>query len=402
MKPFPVSDNVAAMHASATLKAAQAANDLREKGFDVIDLSIGEPDFDTPEFIKRYAWEGLEHGLTKYTPTAGLKMFREAVAEFYATQFGAHFSPAEIVASTGGKTALFNAACTILNPGDELLIPKPYWVTFPEIGTFCRAKNLFIETEETSFVLTADQVRDAITDKTKLLIINSPNNPSGRVIPPEEMRRIVEVCSERGVYVLTDECYLYFAYPPTSPFTSVSLPRELREYVCVAGSFSKTFAMTGWRIGFTLANGEWTRAILRLQGHSSTHPTSFVQYACAKAMQNQVESVDSVREMTAEYDRRRNWLIPALNEIKGFKCAMPEGAFYAFVDVREMIGDGFHSSADIADFLLRDAYTVVTDGAPFGADGFLRISYANSMQNLQNAIERMKTIFNSGKPVAAG
>jgi aspartate aminotransferase len=216
------------------------------------------------------------------------------------------------------------------------------------------------------------------------------------------MRRIVEVCAEIGVYVLTDECYLYFAYPPSKPFTCSSLPEELREYVCVAGSFSKTYAMTGWRIGFTLANEEWTRAILRLQGHSSTHPTSFVQYACAKAMQNQAETVSSVGEMTAEYDRRRNWLIPALNEIKGFKCAMPEGAFYAFVDVREIIGDGFHSSADIADFLLRDAYTVLTDGKPFGADGFLRISYATSMQNLQNAIERMKTIFNSGKPVAAG
>jgi len=401
MNPFPVSDNVAAMHASATLKAAQAANDLREKGFDVIDLSLGEPDFDTPEFIKRYAAEGLEHGLTKYTPTAGLKIFRDAIAEYYAAQFGAQLSPAAIVASTGGKTALFNAACTILNPGDELLIPKPYWVTFPEIGTFCRAKNVFIDTEETDFVLTADQVKAAITDKTKLLIINSPNNPTGRVVPAEEIRRIVEACAERGVYVLTDECYLYFAYPPNQPYSCASLPKELREFVCVAGSFSKTYAMTGWRIGFTIANAEWTRAILRLQGHSSTHPTSFVQYACGKAMQNQEETIESVKAMTAEYDRRRNWLIPALNEIKGFKCAMPEGAFYAFVDVREMIGDGFHSSADVADFLLRDAYTVVTDGAPFGADGFLRLSYATSMQNLQNAVERMKTIFNSGKPVAA-
>ena len=401
MKPFPVSDNVAAMHASATLKAAQAATELREKGYDVIDLSIGEPDFDTPEYIKQYALEGLEHGLTKYTPTSGMKMFREAIAEFYRAQFGANFSPGGVVASTGGKTALFNAACTILNPGDELLIPKPYWVTFPEIGTFCRAKNVFIETEETEFVLTADQVQAAITDKTKLLIINSPSNPSGRVIPPDEVRRIIEVCAERGVYVLTDECYLYFAYPPNAPFTSASLPADLREYVCVAGSFSKTFAMTGWRIGFTLANEEWTRAILRLQGHSSTHPTSFVQYACAKALENQAETVQSVAAMTAEYNKRRNWLIPALNEIKGFKCAMPEGAFYAFVDVREMLGDGFHASADIAEFLLRDAYTVVNDGAPFGADGFLRVSYANSIENLQTAVERMKTIFNSGKPVAA-
>ncbi|MEP6850800.1 MAG: pyridoxal phosphate-dependent aminotransferase [Acidobacteriota bacterium] len=401
-KPFPVSQNVAAMHASATLKAGQAAAELREKGYGVIDLSLGEPDFDTPEFIKQYAIEGMEHGLTKYTPTAGLKKFRDAIVSYYHDQFGADISPAEIVASGGGKQALFNAACTILDPGDELLIPKPYWVTFPEIGTFCRAKNVFIDTEETEFILTADQVKAAITDKTKLLIINSPNNPTGRVIPPDAMRRIVETCAERGVYVLTDECYLYFAYPPNKPFTSATLPRELQEFVCVAGSFSKTYAMTGWRIGFTVANEEWTRAILRLQGHSSTHPTSFVQYACARALEDQTTTVKAVTEMTSEYERRKNWLIPALNEVNRFKCAMPEGAFYAFVDVREMLGDSFHRSADVAECLLRDTYTVVTDGEPFGAEGFLRISYATSMENLHTAIERMKTLFNSGKPVAAG
>jgi aspartate aminotransferase len=402
MKPFPVSKHVAAMHGSATLKAAQAATDLREKGFDVVDLSVGEPDFDTPEFIKQYAWEGLTRGLTKYTPTAGLKRFRESIAKFYTEEFDAHFSAAEVAASGGGKQALFNAACTILDPGDEFLVPRPCWVTFPEIGTFCGAKNVFIDTEATDFVLTADQVRSAITDKTKLIIINSPNNPTGRVIPSSEMRRIIETCAERGVYVLTDECYLYFAYSPSEPFTSASLPKELREFVCVAGSFSKTYAMTGWRIGFTLANEEWTKAILKLQSHSSTHPTSFVQYACARAMENREETIAAVRSMTAEYQRRRDWLIPALNEIKGFKCSMPEGAFYAFADVREMLSDGFHSSADVADFLLRDAYTVVTDGAGFGADGFLRISYATSMENLHNAIDRMKTLFNSGKPAVAG
>lgn len=401
MKPFSVSNNVAAMHASATLKAGQAATDLREQGFDVIDLSVGEPDFDTPTFIKQYAGEGIERGLTKYTPTSGLKKFRESIASFYAAEFGADLSPADIVAASGGKQALFNAACTILNPGDEFLIPKPYWVTFPEIGTFCRAKNVFIETENSDFVLTAEQVKSAITDKTKLLVINSPNNPTGRVIPADEMRRIVEACASRNVYVLTDECYLFFAYPPSSPFTSATLPADLRDFVCIAGSFSKTYAMTGWRIGFTVANEEWTRAILKLQSHSSTHPTSFVQYACARAMENHAETMDAVRAMTSEYERRKDWLIPALNEIKGFKCEMPEGAFYAFVDVREMIGDSFHSSADVADLLLRDAYIVVTDGEGFGADGFLRISYATSMENLHNAIERMKTLFNSGKPIAA-
>lgn len=381
------------MHMSSTMKAAQAAATLREQGIDVIDLTLGEPDFDTPQFIKDYAIEGMNKGLTKYTPTPGLKAFRESIAEFYAMRFGSTFSPGEVAASGGGKQALFNAACTLLNPGDEVLIPGPYWVTFPEIVTFCEAVNVFIDTEETGFVLTAEQVKEAITDKTRLLILNSPNNPSGSVIPPDEMRKIVEVCAENGVYVLTDECYLFFVYPPAEVFSSASLPPELRRYVCVAGSFSKTYAMTGWRCGYTIANEDWTREMIKLQSHSSTHPTSFVQYACARAMQNPEETMAAVDGMLAEYTRRRNWLVPALNDVQGFKCAMPQGAFYAFADVRELLGSTYKSSADVAEAMLLGAHTVVTDGKGFGDDGFLRISYATSMENLHKAVAGMKKLF---------
>ncbi len=390
---FQVSDNVARMKGSSTLIAAQAAADMRAQGIDVIDLSVGEPDFDTPEFIKQYAWEGLQNSLTKYTATAGLAEFRSAIVEFYAKRFGAAIPQSEVAASCGGKQALFNAACTLLNPSDDVLIPKPYWVTFPEIVTFARANSVFIDTESTDFILTADQVAAAITEKTKLIIINSPNNPTGRVIPPDEMRRIVEVCAKNDIYVLTDECYLFFAYPPAEPFSLASLPDELRRYVCVAGSFSKTYAMTGWRIGYTIANETWTKAMVKLQSHSATHPTSFVQYACAKALGEYETSMAAVKEMTAEYKRRRDWLIPALNEVNGFKCAMPEGAFYAFVDVRGMLGERFKSSADVADILLKEAHIVVTDGEGFGADGFLRLSYATSMENLRKAVDQMKVIF---------
>ena len=389
------------MHTSSTLKAAQTAAALREQGHSVIDLTVGEPDFDTPQFIKEYAWEGLQKGFTKYTASSGMKPFTEAIADFYQHRFGSSFTPGEVVASCGGKQALFNAACTLLNPGDDVLIPKPYWVTFPEIVTFCGANSVFIETEETDFVLTADQVKDSITEKTKLLVVNSPSNPSGRVIPPAEMRKIIEACVERGVYVLTDECYLFFAYPPGEVFTSASLPDDIREYVCVAGSFSKTFAMTGWRIGYTIANRGWSKQMVKLQSHSATHPTSFVQYACARAMENSSESMAAVNAMLAEYERRRDWLIPALNTIEGFKCDMPEGAFYAFVDVRGLIGDRYSSSADVADAMLKEAYTVVTDGAGFGADGFLRFSYATSMENLQLAVERLGSIFGRTEAQAA-
>lgn len=393
MSTFPVAEHVARMQASSTLKAAQTAAALREQGHSVIDLTVGEPDFDTPQFIKDYAWEGLQNGLTKYTASSGMKQFTEAVSSFYKDQFGAEFSPSEVVASCGGKQALFNAACTLLNPGDDVLIPKPYWVTFPEIATFCRANSVFIDTEATEYVLSADQVSNALTERTKLLIINSPSNPSGRVIPPAEMRRIIETCADHGIYVLTDECYLFFAYPPGEVFTSASLPKELREFVCVAGSFSKTYAMTGWRIGYTIANETWSKAMVKLQSHSATHPTSFVQYACARAMENHEASVAAVNAMLAEYERRRDWLIPALNTIDGFKCGMPEGAFYAFVDVRGLFGDRFSTSADVADYMLNEAHVVVTDGDGFGAPGFLRFSYATSMENLHTAIERLGEIF---------
>jgi aspartate aminotransferase len=397
---FPVSENVARMHTSSTLKAAQSAADMRERGVEVIDLTVGEPDFPTPEFIKDLAIEGLQKGLTKYTPTAGMKAFQESIAEFYAEQFGASFPPSEVTASCGGKQALFNAACTILNAGDDVLIPKPYWVTFPEIVTFCRANSRYIETEETDFVLSAEQVKNSITEKTKLLIVNSPNNPTGAVIPPSEMRKIVEVCAERDVYVLTDECYLFFAYPPAEVFTSAVLPPELRKYVCVAGSFSKTYAMTGWRIGYTIANEEWTRQMVKLQSHSATHPTSFVQYACARAMRQPEKSMAAVNAMLAEYEKRKDWLIPELQKIGGFKCAVPEGAFYAFIDVRELLGDKYKTSADVAEFLLNEAHVVVTDGAGFGANGFLRLSYATSMENLHKAVGKMKNLFESNSKTA--
>lgn len=390
---FTASLNVQKMQASSTFKAMQAAANLREQGFDVIDLTLGEPDFQTPEFIKQLAWEGLQKGLTKYTPAAGMKSFTEAVAHFYGEEFGASVSPGEVAATCGGKQALFNAVCTLVNPGEEVLIPKPFWVTFPEIVSFVGGVSVFIDTDETDFILTADQVKAAITPKTKLLIINSPSNPSGRVVPADEMRRIIEVCAERGVYVLTDECYLNFVYPPATVFTSAVLPSEVKEFVCVAGSFSKTFAMTGWRIGYTIAPEAWTKQMTKLQSHSASHPTSFVQYACAAALERRAESMAVVGAMLDEYKRRRDWLIPELNSIDGFRCAMPEGAFYAFIDVRGLVdGKKYTSSESVADAFLNEAHTVLTDGAAFGADGYLRLSYATSIENLNKAVSRIRGV----------
>jgi len=381
------------MKGSATLEAARKAAELRQSGIDVIDLTVGEPDFDTPEFIKDFAISELKAGRTKYTPSAGARKFVSSVASFFNDQFGADLSPNEVAASCGGKQALFNAVCTLINPGDEVLIPRPYWVTFPEIVTFAGGKSVFIDTDRSGFILTAEAVAESITERTRLLILNSPNNPSGRVIPPREIRRIVEICAEQNVFVLTDECYLFFVYPPAEVYTAAVLPPELRKFVCIAGSFSKTFAMTGWRIGFTIANAEWTRAMIKLQSHSATHPTSFVQYACADALANRLQMLESIESMLAEYRRRRDWLIPELNGITGFTCAMPEGAFYAFVDVRKLLSEKFPSAAAVSEYLLNNSHVMVTDGAAFGADGFLRFSYATSLENLRQAVDAIKHLF---------
>lgn len=386
---FPVSDNVARMRASSTLAAMQTAEALRADGVDVVDLGAGEPDFDTPENIKNAALEAMRKGKTKYTPTAGTRALQEAIIDFYTREFEASYDRSEVMATSGGKQAIFNAVVSICQPGDEVLLVKPYWVTFPEIVTFARATAVFIDTEETDFVLTAAEVERAITPRTKLIILNSPSNPSGRVIPPDEFRRIMEVLNDRGVYAISDECYLRFVYPPAEVFSAAILPKELRARLCIAGSFSKTYAMTGWRMGYALAHREWVRAMLRVQGHSTSNPNSIAQWAATEAFTG---PQDSVATMLAEYTSRREWLIPALCEVPGFHCVKPEGAFYAFPDVRGCLKGEVRTSGELADKLLKEEHVVVTDGADFGADGFLRISYATSLDRLQEGVRRITRV----------
>ena len=382
------------MQGSSTLAAMQAAQAMRAQGIDVVDLGPGEPDFDTPDYIKQAAIKALQEGHTKYTATAGVRPLQDAILRYYEREFDKSYAHSQVMATSGGKQAIFNAVVTLCGPGDEVLIPAPYWVTFPEIVAFARATPVYIDTLETDFVLTAEQVARAITPRTKLAIINSPSNPSGRVIPPDEFRRIMEVLTEHGVFVITDECYQQFVYPPAEVFSAASLPAELQQRLCIAGSFSKTYAMTGWRVGYTLASEAWTKAMLKVQSHSTSNVTSFVQYAAAAAFDG---PQDSVTTMLAEYRRRRDWLIPALNEIPGFRCAMPEGAFYAFPDVRGCLRGDLKTSADFADKLLRETQTVVTDGAGFGTEGFIRISYATSLERLEEAIRRIRQCAGSVK-----
>jgi aspartate aminotransferase len=386
---FSTSENVARMRASSTMAAMQAATRLRAAGVDVVDLGAGEPDFDTPENIKQAAAAAMRVGQTKYTPTAGTPQLQQAIIDFYAREFKVSYEPSEVMSTSGGKQAIFNAIVSLVNPGDEVLIVKPYWVTFPEIVVFARAKPVFVETEETNFQLNAEQVARFITPRTKAIILNSPGNPSGAVIPPAEFERIMRLLDERGIYAISDECYLRFVYPPAEVYSAATLAPALRSRLCIAGSFSKTYAMTGWRLGYSLANPEWTRAMLKVQSHSTSNPNSIAQAAATAALNG---PQDSVATMLAEYTARREWLLKALQEIPGFCCARPEGAFYAFPDVRGCLKGDVKTSGEFADLLLNEEHTVVTDGEGFGAEGFIRISYATSMDRLQEGVERMRRL----------
>ena len=288
----------------------------------------------------------------------------------------------------GGKQGIFNAVLALINPGDDVMLEKPGWVSFPEIVRFADGNVVWIETEPTDFHLTAAQVKAAITPKTKLLIVNSPSNPTGRVIAPSEFQKIVEVAAEHSAWVISDECYLQLVYPPQQPFSAAALPPELRSRVLLAGSLSKTYAMTGWRVGYTLGMREWVTEVLKVNSHSATHTSSISQKAAVAAM---TESQAAVQEMLGEYQRRADWLIPALNEIPGITCSQPEGAFYAFPNVKQLMQDcGFATSKAVADELLNQYAVVVTDGAAFGAEGYLRLSYATSLAVLQEAVLRIR------------
>ncbi|HEY6329197.1 MAG TPA: pyridoxal phosphate-dependent aminotransferase [Blastocatellia bacterium] len=386
---FAESVYTADMGVSATIAVFSEAERLRAEGVDLVDLGAGEPDFPTPQNIKHAAQRAIEENMTRYTAVGGTAALKQAIIKMAARDFGAAYQPSQVIVTVGGKQGIFNAMASLLNPGDEVLIPSPYWVTFPEITTFLQARPVFVETASQQFVLTADAIRAAATPKTRLLLLNSPNNPSGRVIPPDEFKKIVETAAERGIWVISDECYVHFAYPPARPFSAASLPAELKSRVMVCGSFSKTYAMTGWRVGYSLGPQEWIQAMLKIQSHTTSNATSIAQQAAIEAA---VGPQDSLRFMLGEYKRRRDWLIPALNEIPGMQCTMPEGAFYAFPNVQGLLNGAAKNSTGLAKLLLNEARVVVTPGSAFGADDYIRISYANSLDALKKGAQRMSEL----------
>ncbi len=381
-----IAERISTISVSSTMKVAADADKLRREGVDVVDFGAGEPDFPTPDNIKNAAIAALAANFTKYTPAGGTQELRQAICERHKLDFGTGYSVPECMVTVGGKHAIFNLTQALINPGDEVVIPVPYWVTYKDVVNYAGGRCVFVETDEQAgFDLTAKMLEPHLTAKTKLVIINSPSNPSGAVLSKEEFLRIYELTARRGVLLMTDECYCQFLYEDR-PF-SIAAADGAKDNVVVAGSLSKTYAMTGWRIGFALAPAPIINAMMKLQSHSTSNPTSIAQKAAVEAMRG---SQASVPLMLAEYRRRRDFVIDRLRQIPGISIGMPKGAFYAYPNISVAFQGGkVKNSLEFSEKLLAEAHVAVVPGEAFGTKEHVRISYATSMHELERGLDRL-------------
>lgn len=387
-----LSKRVNRISVSPTAAVIMEADRLKARGVDVVDFGPGEPDFPTPEHIKQAAIEALRNERTKYTATAGIAPLREAVCRWHSQQLGSAYEPPECILTVGGKHAINLAVSALIDDGDEVIIPAPYWVSFPDIVRISGGEPVFVPTAASDgFRLRAEQLESAITPRTRMAIVNSPNNPTGAVISPKEYERIFEVCRRHNVWLMTDECYSHFTYGAAEPYSLASLS-ESKPHLIVVGSLSKTFAMTGWRVAYTLAPKPLIDAMIKLQSQSTSNVTSIAQYAALAALTG---PMDSVAVMLAEYARRRARILAGLNSIAGVSCSEPSGAFYVFPDVSARLVNGSGDSTILAKHLLDRARVAVVSGDAFGAPGFLRLSYATSLERIEEGLRRLDHFFSS-------
>jgi aspartate aminotransferase len=381
-----IADRISSISVSSTLKVWADAAKLRSEGVDVVDFGAGEPDFPTPGNIKRAAVRALDAEFTKYTPAAGTEELKRAVCEMHARGFGTAYKPEECIVTVGGKHAIFNLTQALVNPGDEVVIPAPFWVTFKDVVNYAGGKCVFVDTAEANgFALTAAMVEPRLTSRTKMVMVNSPCNPSGALVEREEFEKIFKLTSERGIYLMTDECYCEILYD-SQPFSIASLPGA-KDTVLVAGSLSKTYAMTGWRIGFGLAPAPIVAAMTKLQSHSTSNPTSIAQKAAVEALRG---PQDSVAAMLAEYRRRRDFVVQRLRAIPGVTCVEPRGAFYVYPNVGVALGhNGIADTLQLAGRLLAEVRVAVVPGEAFGTNQHIRIAFAAPMQDLKRGLDRI-------------
>jgi aspartate aminotransferase len=387
-------DRVNRISVSQTMAVMQEAERFRARGVDVVDFGPGEPDFPTPDHIKRAAIKALDENRTKYTATPGIAPLRQAICDWHTAQLASSYQPAECVVTVGGKHAVFNSICSLVNGGDEVVIPAPYWVSYPDIVKYAGGTPVIVETrEKDGFSPRPEDIERAITPRTRVVIINSPSNPTGAVIPQNQFARILEVCQKHGVWLLSDECYSHFVYGDARPYSIASVPGS-KEHVIIAGSFSKTFAMTGWRMGYALAPAPLVGAITKLQSQSTSNPNSIAQYAALEAMRG---PMDSVGLMLAEYARRRELILAGLGAIPGVTCTAPQGAFYVFPNVSAHVNPEMPDDTAVAKQLLEREHVAVVPGEAFGAPGHVRISYATSIERIEEGLRRLTRFFGRGK-----
>jgi aspartate aminotransferase len=381
---------------SPTSAVIAEAEKLKAKGVDIADFGPGEPDFPTPEHIKKAAINAIENNYTKYTATGGILPLRESIVAWHKRELGSNYDPKECVVNVGGKHSIFNVVSVLAQHGDEVIIPAPYWVSYPDIVKYAGAMPVFVPSfPEDGFAVRASVIEKAITPKTRLVILSSPNNPTGGVIPPDEYERILAACKKHNVWLMGDECYSHFTYEPYQPY-SIGSAAGSKDNVIIIGSMSKTFAMTGWRIGYTLAPEALVQATVKLQSQSTSNPTSIAQHAALEAMRG---SMDSVPVMLAEYAKRRKRIVEGLRAIPGVTCEMPGGAFYAFPNVAAHLANGGSGQAlakdttELAKLLLDKARVALVPGDAFGAPGYLRLSYATSIERIDEGLRRLDHFF---------
>ncbi len=384
------SDRINRIEVSATMAVVAEAAKLKASGADLVEFGAGEPHFNTPQHIKDAAIAAIQQNFTKYTTVPGMPELRAALVKRHAADFGSDYRTEEAVASTGGKLSLFNAIQVLVDHGDEVILPVPYWVSFKDIIEYAGGRCVFVETDEADgFQLTAEMIERNITPRTRAMIINSPNNPSGAVLSPEEFTAILRLAHKHGIYVIADECYVYLNY--TGQNFSAGSVRDVREHLVIAGSLSKTYSMTGWRLGYALGPAPVINAMSKLQSQSTSSTAQMVQKAGVAAVTSPQNCID---EMKAEYIRLRDQTLGGLATIPGVSCVRPEGAFYVYPNVSAYFGkSGVNSAADVAKRLLHEAHVVTVPGEAFGTREHIRLSYATTPGEIQRGVERMREWF---------
>ncbi len=378
---------------SLTLEISAMAAEMKKKGIDIIGFGVGEPDFETPQNIKDAAFEAINKGLTRYTPATGTIELRQAICDKLKRDNGLDYEPLNIIVSSGAKQSLYNAFAALLNPGDEVIVPSPYWVSYPEAVKLADGVPVLVETrEENSFKFDIEDLKAAVNEKTKILILNSPANPTGAVYTEEELKEIAELAVEKEFYVVADEIYEKLIYEGKH-ISIASLGEQIKQQTIVINGVSKAYAMTGWRIGYAaVADHKIANMMGNIQGHMTSNPNSIAQYASIEALNGDQSEVE---KMKVEFEKRRDFMYKRINEIEGLSCVEPKGAFYVMMNISKLRGktiNGYeiNDSLDFTKLVLEKANVAVVPGVAFGNEDFVRLSYATSMENIKNGLDRIE------------